>query len=98
MGDVIYLEDDTDDCSDKPKPEAATMTISDSDAMAFSEFVRETNMSAPIHLDLREIVAYNLVRAGPIIHHTAAGITVDAIIGDDVTVRGARTYDNTVRV
>ncbi|SCB38946.1 hypothetical protein [Rhizobium hainanense] len=44
MGDVIYLEDDTDDCSDEPKPKAATMTISGSDAIALSEFVRHVDM------------------------------------------------------
>lgn len=44
MGDVIYLETEADECSDEPKPKAATMTISGSDAMALSEFVRHVSI------------------------------------------------------
>lgn len=59
---------------------------------------RETIAPAALRKDLREIVAHNLVRSSPIIHHTPSCITVDAVIGDDVAVRGARTYNNPVGI
>ena len=37
MDEVIYLEDDADQCSDEPKPKADVMTISGADAMALDE-------------------------------------------------------------
>ncbi len=41
---MIYLENDADECSDEPMPKAAIMTISGSDAMALSEFVRHVSI------------------------------------------------------
>ncbi|NEI74996.1 hypothetical protein GR212_36310 [Rhizobium lusitanum] len=40
MGDVIYLKDDPDECDGQPKPKAAAMTVSDSDAIALHELMQ----------------------------------------------------------
>ncbi|MGG6895813.1 hypothetical protein [Rhizobium sp. BR 315] len=44
MGDVVYLENDVDDCDGEPKPKAPVMTISDSDAIALYEFVQHVSI------------------------------------------------------